>query len=215
MAAVLDLAALTQGHEPVAGPPSPVAGGAEAGDVVHLHQPANDFIQCPVIDHVKLSGVFFFWLWIHISAHAGAGAAADLGDAKVEHPLPDFLALSCGNDHAGVRYGDADAGYQLGEGIVIDAIGKGTGVDVVRVPKPGDADGVGAYAERGFQVLRVHQKAGKFISVFVKTKEHADAYVVNTAFHCPVHCLCMIIIVMLWPGRMEFQIAFFVIGLLE
>ena len=56
MAAVLDLPALAQGHEPVAGAPFAVACGAETGNVVHLHEPAHDLIQSAAVADVELLG---------------------------------------------------------------------------------------------------------------------------------------------------------------
>ena len=54
MAAVLDLAALAQGHKPVAGAAFPIACCTETGNIVHLHQPFYDLIQSAVVADVKL-----------------------------------------------------------------------------------------------------------------------------------------------------------------
>ena len=64
-------------------------------------------------------------------------------------------------------------------------------------------------------MFSVHQKSGKFITVFVQTEEDANADVIDPAFHSAVHSGSVIIIIMLWAGRMEFKIAFFMISLLE
>ena len=173
MAAVLDLAALAQGHKAVAGAAFPVAGGTEAGDVVHLHEPAYDLIQSTGVDNVELLRTLVFRFGFAVAAHAGAGAAADLRDAKMEDALPHLLAFPGRNDHAGVRYGDPDTGNDLGKGIIVNAVGKCTGVNVVCIAEPGHADGVRAYAKRSLQMLSVHEKSGKFIAVFVQTKENA------------------------------------------
>ena len=124
MAAVLYLSAFTQGHEPVAGSSFAVACGAEAGDVVHLHEPADYFIQGTVVYDVELFGFLAFGFWLAVAAYACAGAAADLGDPEMQDTLTYFLAFSCGNDHAGIRNGDSDAGNDLGEGIIVNSIGK-------------------------------------------------------------------------------------------
>ena len=91
----------------------------------------------------------------------------------MQDALPGLLVLPGGDDHAGVRHGDADAGYDLGECIVIDAVVKVIRVDVVRVFEPRHADGVGTYAEGCLQMLRMHEQAGKFIAVFIQAEEHA------------------------------------------
>ena len=41
------------------------------------------------------------------------------------------------------------------------------------------------------------------------------SYIVDAALHSAVHCLGVIVVVVLWSGRMKLQIAFFVVGLLE
>ena len=78
MAAVLNLPALAQGHKPVAGSPFSVTCGAEAWNVIHPHQPLDDFIQRTIINYVKLFGFLILRLRLAIAADAGSGAAADL-----------------------------------------------------------------------------------------------------------------------------------------
>src|SRR5699024_11669074 len=101
MAAVLNLPTLAQAHKPVAGPAVPVAGGAEGGDIPHLHQPPDDLVQRPLVGDVELLGVGRALLF-GIAADRGAGAAADLGDAQPDDLFPDLLALAGGDNHAGV-----------------------------------------------------------------------------------------------------------------
>ena len=109
VAAVLDLSALAQRHEPVSGAPFPITGGAEAGNVIHLHQPPYDFIQSTVIAYIELFRTFILRFRLVVAAHAGTGAAADLRDAQMERSFTAAFVLACGDDHAGVRNGDADA----------------------------------------------------------------------------------------------------------
>ena len=49
VAAVLDLSAFTQGHETISGSSFTVARSAKAGNIAHLHQPTDDFIECSCI----------------------------------------------------------------------------------------------------------------------------------------------------------------------
>ena len=65
------------------------------------------------------------------------------------------------------------------------------------------------------QMFRVHQKTGKFISVKLQTKQDAASHIVNSAFHRSIHSFRMIVIIMFRTGRMEFQIALLMVGLLE
>lgn len=97
------------------------------------------------------------------------------------------LIFSCGNDHAGIRYGDADAGDDLGKGIIVNTVVKLIRINIVRMFQSGNTDRVGPYAEGCFQMLGMHQKSGKLIAVFVQTEENSKAHIVNAAFHCPVH----------------------------
>ena len=114
-----------------------------------------------------------------------------------------------------VGHGDADAGNDLGEGIVVDAVFEGTCVDVVSIPESWHADGVRADAESGFQMFGVHQKARKFVAVFIQAEQYAKTYIVDAAFHGPVHGLgvgnrnCV-------SGQLDaVQVAFFMVGFLE
>ena len=215
MAAVLDLAGLAQAHEAVAGAASAVAGGAEAWDVAHAHEPLHDFIQRAVVADIELGGVFFFWFWLYIAANAGAGSAADLADADVQRTRADFLVLAGGDDHAGVWHSDADAGDDLDEGIVVDAVVEFVWIDVVGVFHAWHADGVWADAVDGFQMFGVHQQAGEFVAIELKPEEHAQANVVDAAFHGAVHRFGVPCVVVLWPGWMELLVAFLVVGFLE
>ena len=61
----------------------------------------------------------------------------------------------------------------------------------------------------------MHQKSGKFISVFVQTEEYAQSDIVYTTLHGTIHGLGVICIVMLWSVRMKHLICLFVVGLLE
>ena len=79
--------------------------------------------------------------------------------------LSAFLVLSGGNDHAGIRHRDPDAGHDLGKGIIIDPVVKGIRVNVVRPFYSGHADGMGSYSVYSFQMFCMHQQAGKFIAV--------------------------------------------------
>src|SRR5699024_7428263 len=145
----------------------------EAGDVIHRHEPAYDLIQGMGVDNVELLRTLVFRFGFAVAAHAGARAAADRRVANMDDSLPHRLALPGRNNHAGVRYGDTDTGYDLGKGIIVNAVGKCTGVNVICIAEPGHADGVRAYAKRSLQMLGVHEKSGKLIAVFVQTKENA------------------------------------------
>ena len=78
MTAVLNLTALAEGHEPVAGSASPIAGGAKAGDVSQFHQPADNFIQGAAVADIKLSRIFGLWFWRIVSANTGTGCTTHL-----------------------------------------------------------------------------------------------------------------------------------------
>ena len=170
MAAVLDLTALAKRHEAVSGAAFPIAGSTKTWNVIHLHQPAHDFIQRPGITDVKLFRFCVIRLRLAVTANAGTGASADLGDAKVQNPFSAFLTFSGGDDHTGVRNGNADTCHDLCKGIIINTVVKFIGIDIVRMTKPRHADRVRSDAECSFQMFCVHEKTCKFIAVFVQSK---------------------------------------------
>ena len=61
----------------------------------------------------------------------------------------------------------------------------------------------------------MHQKSGKLIAVFIKTEKDADSHIIDAAFHCTVHRLGVIIIIMFRSGRVKLKVTFFVVRLLE
>ena len=65
------------------------------------------------------------------------------------------------------------------------------------------------------QMLCMHQKPSKFITVHFQTKQNSQSYIIDAALHGTVHGFCMICIVVLWSRRMEFFIAFFMIRFLK
>ena len=71
VAAVLDLSTFTQRHEAVTGTAFPVTGSTEAGDIIHFHKPADDFIQCPGVADVKLFRFFIFRFRLAVTTDAG------------------------------------------------------------------------------------------------------------------------------------------------
>ena len=72
-----------------------------------------------------------------------------------------------------------------------------------------------AHAEHGFQMLRMHEKAGELVAVQLQPEQHAAAHIVDAALHGPVHGLGVVIVIMLRSRGMQFFIAFFVVSLLE
>ena len=217
MAAVEDLAALAQAHEAVARAALAVAGGAEGGDVAVLHEPADNFIEGALIRHVELLGVVGALVGgvAGVAAHRGTGAAADLGDAQMEQAGADGLALTGGDDHARVGDRQTDAGGDVGEGLVVDAVVELVGIDVGGPLQAGHADGVGADTVDGLQMLGVHDEACELVLVELQTEEDAQAHVVDTALHGAVHGLGVVVVVVLGTRGMEFQVALLVVGLLE
>ena len=74
----------------------------------------------------------------------------------MQHPLAGFLTLAGGDNHAGIWHGNPDTGHQFGKNIVVNGIGKRTGIDIIGGADPGNADGVRADAVDSFQMLSVH-----------------------------------------------------------
>ena len=57
MAVVKDLAVLAETHEPIACSASTITSRTEAGNMIVVHQPANDFVKRTLIRDVKLLGI--------------------------------------------------------------------------------------------------------------------------------------------------------------
>ena len=133
----------------------------------------------------------------------------------MQRPLPHGLVLPGGHNHAGVGHRHPDAGADLQEGVVVNAVVKLVGVDVVGVLYTGHADGVGPHPVDGLQVLGVHQQARELIAVQLQAEEHPQAHVVNAALHSPVHSLGVVAVVALGAGGVQVLVALLVVGLLE
>ena len=69
--------------------------------------------------------------------------------------------------------------------------------------EPWNADGMRADSECGFKMFCMHEQSGKFIAIFVKPEQNSEADIINSTLHCPIHGFGVIIVVMLWSGRMK------------
>ena len=92
-AAVLDLPALAERHEAVAGASRAVAGRAEARHIAEIEEPLDDLVQRPRVVHVELGRIFLRAFLFLVAADAGAGRAGDLRDAEVEDALSAFFGF--------------------------------------------------------------------------------------------------------------------------
>ena len=182
--------------------------------MARLHQPAHHLVQRPLVGHVELLGVVGAVL-LGVAAHGRAARAADLADAHLQEARAHLLALPGGNDHARVGHGQADAGRDFGEGLVVDAVVERVRVDVVGALHARYADGVRADAVHGLQVLRVHDQPRELILVQFQPEQHAQAHVVDAALHGAVHGLGVPGVVVLGTGGVQALVALPVIGLLE
>ena len=133
----------------------------------------------------------------------------------MQHLAADLLVFAGGDDHAGIGHGDADAGDDLLEDVVGQAVVKDVGVDVVRVLDARHGDGVRAHAVHRLQVLGVHEQAGKLVLILLQAEEDAQAHVVDAAGHGAVHGLGVVVVVVLGAGGVQLQVALLVVGLLE
>ena len=127
----------------------------------------------------------------------------------------DLLGLTGGDDHAGVGNRQADAGGDVGEGLVVDAVVELVGVNVRGPLQAGDADGVGADTVDGLQMLGVHDEARELVLVQLQAEEDAQTHVVDTALHGAVHGLGVVVVVVLGTRGVKLEIALLVVGLLE
>ena len=182
--------------------------------MVILHQPVNYLIQCTLVGNVKLLCIVrsFF---LGIAAYRCTGTTADLRDAKAKQLAADFLILTGGDDHSGVRYCQTDAGCDLCKGVVVDAVVKCIRIDIVGMFYSGHADSVRANAVHCLEVFRVHEESCEFIFIHFQSEQNAKAYIVDAAFHRTVHSLGMVCIVVLRSCGMQLFVALFVVGLLE
>ena len=182
-----------------------------------LHEPAHHLVQGALIRHVELLGIVGTLVGsvARVAAHRGTGAAADLGDAQMEQAGADGLALTGGDDHARVGNRQTDAGGDVGEGLVVDAVVELVGINVRGPLQTGHADGVRAYAVNRLQMLGVHDESRELVLVQLQTEEHTQTHVVDTALHGSVHGLGVVVVIVLGARGMELEVALLVVGLLE
>ena len=64
-------------------------------------------------------------------------------------------------------------------------------------------------------MLCMHQKSCKLIFVQLQSEQHTKTHIVNATLHCPIHSLCVVVIVVLWTCWVEFFVAFLVICFLK
>ena len=133
----------------------------------------------------------------------------------MQHFFARFCRFPGRDDHARIRYRNADTCYDLFKHFVGNSVVKYIWVDIIGAPHSRHADRVRAYPFVCFQMLRVHQNACKIIAVIVQPKQHAQPDVVDSAVHRPVHRLRMVGIVALWPGRVQLFILLLIVGFLE
>ena len=133
----------------------------------------------------------------------------------MQDTLTDLGAFAGGNDHAGIRHRHPDAGHDLLENFIRNAVVELTGVDVISGAQTGHRNGVRAHAEGGFQMLSMHQQACKLIAVQLQTEEDAQTHVIDAAFHGPVVGLGVVGVVALGAGGVQLFVRFLVVGLLE
>ncbi len=89
------------------------------------------------------------------------------------------------------------------------------GVDAVGRTDAGNADGVRAYSEGGFHVLRVHHQAHEVVAVTVESEEHADSHIIDSSGTRAVHRFRMPSIIALGAEGMQRLVLLFVVSLLK
>ena len=97
----------------------------------------------------------------------------------------------------------------------INAIVKNAWVNIIGTTDSRHGNGVRANAVHGLQMLGMHQKTGKLVTISLQAKQHAQTHIINTAFHSAVHGFGVVCIIMLWPLGVQLFIAFFVICFLK
>ena len=167
-----------------------------------------------MIGNIKLLRIMRSFL-IRVAAHGGSGRTGNLRNPHRKRFLSNFFRLSCGNNHAGIRHGDTNAGNNLRKDFIINSVIKLSRINIIRLLQSRYGNGMRSYPVHRLQVLRVHEKSGKFITIFVEAEEHADSHIVDTAFHGSVHRFRVITVVVLRTGRVKLLIGFLMIGLLE
>ena len=83
----------------------------------------NNLIERALIGYIKLLRVVRTLLFL-IAADRGTGSTADLRNTQTKRPLAHLLALAGGDDHAGVRHGNADARDSVFAGVIDQILGK-------------------------------------------------------------------------------------------
>ena len=88
----------------------------------------------------------------------------------MEHTLTALCGFSGGYDHAGVRNGDPDTGYDLCEHVIGNTVIKHVRIDIIGASDSRHTDRMRADAGLGFEMFRMHDDTGEIIAVIVKSK---------------------------------------------
>ena len=174
----------------------------------------NNLIERALIGYIKLLRVVRTLLFL-IAADRSTGSTADLRNTQTKRPLTHLLALAGGDDHAGVRHGNADARDNLCEQLVTQAVVEYIRVNIVRALDTRHADSMRANAVYSLQMLGVHEQTGELVLVHLQTEQNTQTNVVDTAIHRAIHCFGVIVVIVLRTRRMQLEVALLVVGLLK
>ena len=134
---------------------APFGGGA---GMVMLAQPIVDAIRDVQGEHFKGRRIYL------------SPRGKTLTQAKVEELATDCFCLSGGYYDSCVWHCYSDTSSYLSECIIVNAIVKVIGIDVVGTLETWNTDSVWTYAVYGFEMLRVHQKSCEFVFVQFKSE---------------------------------------------
>ena len=174
----------------------------------------NNLIERALIGYIKLLRVVRTLLFL-IAADRSTGSTADLRNTQTKRPLTHLLALAGGDDHAGVRHGNADARDNLCEQLVTQAVVEYIRVNIVRALDTRHADSMRANAVYSLQMLGVHEQTGELVLVHLQTEQNTQTNVVDTAVHRAIHCFGVVVVIVLRTCRMQLEVALLVVGLLK
>ena len=164
MTEVQDFAVLTKRHEPISRASCAIAGRAEAGNMIVVQKPANNFVKRALVGNVKLLSVMGA-LFFHVTANRGTRATTNLRNSVLKSMFADSLAFAGRNNHAGVRHRNANKRNKFFEHLIRNAVVKFVRINIHGGFYARNTDGVRTYAVYRFEVLCVHEESSEFIAI--------------------------------------------------
>ena len=165
-------------HEVFAGAPQPVTGGAERGQHILRQQFLDDFVQGAVVVNQELPLVEVVrLLLLGVTPQLDAGATVYLRHAELQELIAQCRRFTCGEDHAGIGYCQAENGHQSREiGIRHEVRSPRCSMEASLMR---GKEMVGSHVVAGLQMVGVTHQRHHLETPVVESEEGANAHIMS------------------------------------